>query len=411
MLRRILAVFISMVMLFTMASCKNKTTDDINIVNVWVLSEDYAEYIEWVVDNYCSDKGFTVDVQVVDFSDISAEIENSVCKGKIPDIIMMAPENIESMAVNRIIVPFDSLGIRIDKDRYYDFAINAGVVDGVQYAMCWHASPGLFAYRRSISKAYLGTDDPAEIESLIKDKNSFLDVAQLIKASSLGNTYMLVGLDDAARVYWGGDYSAITHEAAAEYFEFAKKLYDDGLVYGADQWSDAWTAGFNDSSTIFGYYLSEIAVNDVLFRVCNESNGDWAAAVPFSPYAWGGAYLGVYSESDNRESASELLYLLTADESVMTRVSLYSGMFSANKNVNNSVASDARFESSVFGGQNYFKVLMRSAEMMDKNSAQKKEDTMIISLLNTCAENYILGEYDVSAAVDTFFASVDSFND
>lgn len=409
MLKRISAIVISLLMIFGIAACGKGEYNEKRTLSVWVLSEDYADYIEWAVKNCCDDIDWQAEISVVDSASIEQLIEDSVCKGNIPDIIMLPPEKVETLAKNGILMPFSSLGISIDESRYYGFAVNTGKSDGKLYAMCWHASPGLFAYRRTIANAYLGTDDPVDIANLITDDESFLDVSQLLKAASLNETHILAGISDITRAYWSGDFKSLDEASVAEYFEFVKKLADEGYVYDAEQWSEAWIEGFNDSRSVFGYFLSGIAVDDVLCEVSSESRGDWAVTVPYSGYAWGGAYLSVYSGSDNASDAAELIRTLTVNESAMKKLSLYSGIFTANRNVNDAVASDTKFELSVLGGQNYFKVLISSAEQINSENIQSSNDSVIISLLNACAVNYISGEYELSAATEIFFNSLESF--
>ena len=45
-----------------------------------------------------------------------------------------------------------------------------------QRGTTWQATPGLFAYRRSIAKDVLGTDDPAEVQTYLSDWDKFNDV-------------------------------------------------------------------------------------------------------------------------------------------------------------------------------------------------------------------------------------------
>ncbi len=409
MTRRIISVFLVLAALLGLISCGEQNKEEKPVLSIWVLSDDYASYIDWTIKNYCSQNERIIEVEAVDFTQIEQKIYDSACKGKTPDIIMLPPEAIEPMAEKGMIAPLSELSSAIDENRFYDFAVNTGKVNGKLYAACWHASPGIFAYRRSIAKAYLGTDEPEAIENLMSDTDSFLEVAQLLKVSSSGNTYVLPGLGDITRAYFGGDFSSLDEEKVAGYFEFAKKLADEGYVYGAQQWSEAWAEGFNDSSTVFGYCLSDIAVRDVLFRIADESIGDWGAAVPCGNYAWGGAYLAIYSGSDDIEISSDIISLLTANESVMIKSSLYSGIFTWNKHVNRTAASDSQFQSAVFGGQNYFRTLIKAADKLSGSSLQSSDDSIAISLLNTCADNYISGEYELSAAVDTFFQSLRSY--
>ena len=59
----------------------------------------------------------------------------------------------------------------------YQYTKDIVSVDGSQRGTTWQATPGLFAYRRSIAKEVLGTDDPAEVQTYLSDWDKFNDVA------------------------------------------------------------------------------------------------------------------------------------------------------------------------------------------------------------------------------------------
>ena len=81
------------------------------------------------------------------------------------------------------------------KDQY-QYTKDIVTVDGVQKGTTWQATPGLFAYRRSIAKDVLGTDDPTEVQAALSDWDKFNDVAE--KAAAKGYK-MLSGYDDSYR--------------------------------------------------------------------------------------------------------------------------------------------------------------------------------------------------------------------
>lgn len=54
------------------------------------------------------------------------------------------------------------------KDQY-QYTKDIVTVDGVQKGTTWQATPGLFAYRRSIAEDVLGTDDPTEVQAALSD--------------------------------------------------------------------------------------------------------------------------------------------------------------------------------------------------------------------------------------------------
>ena len=71
-----------------------------------------------------------------------------------------------------------------DLSQQYQYTKDIVSVDGSQRGTTWQATPGLFAYRRSIAKEVLGTDDPTEVQSYLSDWDKFNDVAA--KASAKG---------------------------------------------------------------------------------------------------------------------------------------------------------------------------------------------------------------------------------
>ena len=80
----------------------------------------------------------------------------------------------------------------------YQYTKDIVSVDGSQRGTTWQATPGLFAYRRSIAKDVLGTDDPAEVQTYLSDWDKFNDVAA--QAAAKGYK-MLSGFDDAYRTF------------------------------------------------------------------------------------------------------------------------------------------------------------------------------------------------------------------
>ena len=83
------------------------------------------------------------------------------------------------------------------KDQY-QYTKDIVTADGVQKGTTWQATPGLFAYRRSIAKDVLGTDDPTEVQAALSDWDKFNAVAE--QAAAKGYK-MLSGYDDSYRTF------------------------------------------------------------------------------------------------------------------------------------------------------------------------------------------------------------------
>ena len=80
----------------------------------------------------------------------------------------------------------------------YKYTQDIATADGVLKGVTWQATPGLFAYRRSIAKDVLGTDDPAEVQAALSDWDKFDAVAE--QAAAKGYK-MLSGYDDSFRTF------------------------------------------------------------------------------------------------------------------------------------------------------------------------------------------------------------------
>ena len=79
-------------------------------------------------------------------------------------------------------------------------------------AVSWQATPGVFAYRRSIAKEVLGTDDPEKVQEAVSDWESFAQTAQTMKEAGY---YMLSSYGDAYRVYADNVTSAWVEDGAS----------------------------------------------------------------------------------------------------------------------------------------------------------------------------------------------------
>ena len=86
-----------------------------------------------------------------------------------------------------------------DLSQQYQYTKDIVTFDGAQKAVSWQATPGLFAYRRSIAKEVLGTDDPTEVQAALADWDKFDAVAAAAKEKGYK---MLSGYDDSFRTFY-----------------------------------------------------------------------------------------------------------------------------------------------------------------------------------------------------------------
>ena len=115
-------------------------------------------------------------------------------------------------------------------------------------AVTWQATPGLFAYRRSIAKDVLGTDDPDAVQEALADWDKFNAVAEQAAAKGY---YMLSGYDDAYRTFsnnvsapWvADDGETVVVDANLMKWVDQTKLYTEkGYNHKSSLWDATWAA-------------------------------------------------------------------------------------------------------------------------------------------------------------------------
>ena len=99
----------------------------------------------------------------------------------------------------------------VDKSLLFDYDINAFSMDGHMVAVPDDMSIAGLAYLRPLAKQYLGTDDPKELEAMLKDWNTFIDKGKEVVKQSGGKVKMFPGLADV--------YSVIKGQRSGPYFD------------------------------------------------------------------------------------------------------------------------------------------------------------------------------------------------
>ena len=122
----------------------------------------------------------------------------------------------------------------------YQYTKDIVSVDGSQRGTTWQATPGLFAYRRSIAKEVLGTEDPAEVQTYLSDWDKFNDVAA--KAAAKGYK-MLSGFDDAYRTF--------SNNVSAPWVTGTTVTVDENLMKWVDQTKEYTDKGYNNKSSLW----------------------------------------------------------------------------------------------------------------------------------------------------------------
>ena len=194
--------------------------------------------------------------------------------------------------------------------------------DGAIKGTTWQATPGLFAYRRSIAKDVLGTDDPDAVQEALADWDKFNAVAE--QAAAKGYK-MLSGYDDSYRTFsnnvsapWVDGTTVVVDENLMNWVDQTKTFTDKGYNNKTSLWDDGWAADQGPDGDVFGFFYSTWGINFTLLgnsledpdgeaAVGNGIYGDYAVCEGPEAYYWGGTWICAAAGTDNTATVKDVM--------------------------------------------------------------------------------------------------------
>lgn len=420
LLRMAAFLIICALMLGSLCGCSKEEIDLRPALKIWVYTDEYKESIE---RSFCADMPsllWRAEISVVPVSELSERLEAAQEDGTMPDIFMLSPDNLSYYTDSKLTADLSSLGFEPNDSLYYSYTTQMSTdSQGTLKALCWQPDPGLFFYRRTLAKAYLGTDEPAEIQKMVGSWDSFIETARTLRDKSQGKTRMLAGAGELTMPYlfsdeegWiDGSGKFAMSSRAESLMDYAALMHSEGLIYEAEQWSPAWIAGMEDPQSVFGYFSSGIGMEAILRKACGGtidgegSFGDWAAVTGPSGYNWGGCWFAVSESSNHKRYASVFLEYIFSETEAMKKNCLVSGSFSPSRTVVEQIKYDPQFSDSFLSGQNYY-VQMAAAANGTVCGKQTRYDAVIDGLFTVCAESYAYGRKTRNQAIDDLYSAV-----
>lgn len=253
---------------------------------------------------------------------------------------------------------------------------------GVLKGVTWQACPGGFVYRRSIAKAVLGTDDPAEVQKALADWNKFDDVAAKAKAKGY---FMLSGFDDAYRVFSDNVTSPCVVKGKINvdpqikrWISQTKTYSDKGYNNKANLWSNESFKGAAKDGKVFGYFGPAWFIDFCLAPATldnpegpktlgNGSYGDWAFCMGPQGFSWGGTWICAAKGSDNVALIKDIMYTMTCDKETMVKIAMEDSDFVNNEPAMKEVAA-SDYQNPFLGGQNHIALFLDSAKSISKSN-------------------------------------------
>lgn len=212
-----------------------------------------------------------------------------------------------------------------DRGQIVDYLIPLMTNDnGEIVCIDWQLCPSGIAYKRDLTKEYLGTDDPAELAALLPTWDAFVEQGVKVKDASEGKVKMMAGLGDINRIVFNqidqpiiADGKINVKDSFGTLFDIQAKMRDAGVTGILDIWSPAWTASFADKEHIFYPCATWVPF---FFIEANDpgGKGNWGLMQPpGGGYNWGGTAFAISKTSENKQAAWAFIeWILLSEEGV-----------------------------------------------------------------------------------------------
>ncbi len=301
----------------------------------------------------------------------------------------------------------------------YTKTVGTNTSDGTLRAVSWQATPGLFAYRRSIAKDVLGTDDPTEVQSKLSTWDDFDAVAAQAKDKGY---YMLSGYDDSYRTFsntvsskWTTDDDTINiDDNLWAWVDQTKTYTDKGYNHKTGLWSDDWTKDQGPDGKVFGFFYSTWGINFTLLgnsladpdgkqEVGNGIYGDYAVCEGPAAYYWGGTWICGAAGTDNKSLVCDVMRVMTCDQATAKKITEETQDYTNNMAAMEEIAN-SDFKSDFLGGQNHIALFVAAAPNIDISNMGPYDQGLNESF-QAAMHDYFEGNASKEEATDAFYKS------
>lgn len=441
MKNRTVSVLLSIVMITSLlsgCSLSKKNTDDSTVenaeeqgkvVNIYSWNSEFQGLYEAYAADLAEKHGVKVHF-IINPSDSNsyqynldealAEQETAIADDKVDIFLIEADYAGKYTKSDYVLDVINEIGLtEADLADQYQYTKDIASVDGSMKAVSWQATPGLFAYRRSIAREVLGTDDPQAVQERVKDWDSFSRVAEQMSASGYK---MLSGFDDSYRAFsnnvsspWVVDNKIVIDPSISEWIEQTSEFTKEGYNNGSTLWSPQWSADQGPSGKVFGFFYSTWGINFTLLgnsledseaeaKAGNGLYGDYAVCEGPKAYYWGGTWICGAKGSDNIPFIKDLMLRMTCDAETMKQITIDTQDFTNNQTAMNEIANSS-YGSDFLGGQNHIALFAEAAGKIDMSNISDYDKDMNESIQNAM-HAYFKGECSYEKALNDFYDTV-----
>lgn len=410
-------------------SSDDAATEEGKVLNIWCWNDEFQSRVKSFYPGYTDNgdgTGTIGDVKVVwtinankdngyqiPLDAALLDQENKAVDERI-DIFLIEADYADKYVNSSYSLPVSEVGITdADTAEMYTYTKEVATdASGALKAVSWQAAPGLFAYRRSMAKEVLGTDDPAEVQTYVADWDKFDETAAKMKNSGY---FMLSGYDDSFRTFsnnvsapWVNENDEIIIDAnILRWVEQTKTYTDNGYNNKNSLWSDGWAADQGAEGKVFGYFYSTWGINFTLLGNAGDAGyGDWAVCYGPQSYYWGGTWICASYMTDNKTLVRDIMYQLCCNGEIMESITRDPEVqdYTNNMAAMEKIANDPEYKSEFLGGQNHVALFVENAKKIDMSNISAY-DQGLNETFQAAFKDYFDGTVDYDTALANFYAN------
>jgi len=412
-MKKALVIVCAVLLLFSVSGCTKK---DAPLV-VW----SFTDEVEGLINNYYlkDNPDFKLEYVYTPTDQFESALDPVLAIGKgVPDVFALEAAFVRKYVEGGQLLDLTDIYER-NKSKLLAYPVEIGTFNGKVYGMSWQACPGAMFYRRSLAIKYLGTDDPAVVQTYFTDLNKFMETAELLKSKSNGQCVVVSSRGDLYNVFLGARKNPWVVNGRLEidpamerYMELSKVIHDNRYDARVGQWSGGWFEGMRDELVdptgrtyeCFANFLPTWGLHYVLKTNVTRADGtstagDWAMIPGPAPYRWGGTWLGAWKGTKKADDAKKLIEYIATNDSFLERYALDSGDMVGNLTVVNRIKDT--FTEPFLGGQNHYAAFAEMARSVDGKLVQGT-DQSIEGLFAEQVTAFVEGEKSKEQALADF---------
>jgi ABC-type glycerol-3-phosphate transport system substrate-binding protein len=422
-MKKFLAVFVTALVLFSGCSKKDaangasQASGPSKLV-VWSFTDELGN----MVDKYykASHPDVTVEYSMTPTEQFPSKLDPVLASGQgVPDVFALEDAFVRKYVESGLLLDLTDV-YEASKGKLLAYPAEVGSDNGKVYGMSWQATPGAVFYRRSLAKKYLGSDEPATVQTYFANEAKFMETAALLKSKSNGACVVIASTGDLTRPFtsarkdpWVVNDKLVVDPAMERYMDVVKELHDKGYEGRVGGWSEGWFAGMQGvlkdeqgkAVEVFSYFLPTWGLHYVLKTNAPDTSGDWAMIPGPYPYRWGGTWIGAWKNTKNPAAAKELIRYLTTDDVFLEQYARDSGDLVANLTVVDKIKDS--YAEPFLGGQNHYAEFAEMAKGVDGKLTQGT-DQAVEGIFNESVTAYVNGEKSKAQALADFRAQAAS---